>query len=388
MMTLPAPPTVALTVDLAEWPGIVIRISADARVMATNGRLDALLGVDIVGRSMMELLDHDSSWQKWERIASGSDTSERVWELIFGASDRVLDTGAYSVMRLGKNEGCWLIEHPTPPLLSALASEVALVNTDLAMAQRTLVIERARLAGALIEVERSNSALDEFAHAVSHDLKAPLRAIREYADVPGASRMAKTEAESARDFRRIGELASRMRRMIDGALDFARAGQSGSRLETLDTGALLRDIVVFLAPPRGVTIRIAPDLPVLDVERVPFEQVFRNLLSNAITYRRGDNAHVEVSVLDAGAQWEFIVADDGPGISELEQQQIWRLFHTSRPGEGTGVGLALVKRIVESQQGTVSVRSAPGAGSEFRVRWPKQAAGSQGPRSAGDAVTR
>ena len=386
MMTATAP----LTVDLAEWPGVVIRVSNDARIVATNGRLDFLLGTGVVGRRVIELLDHDSSLRKWERIIDGDVLIQRTWELIFCASDRVLDTGAYSVMRIGEGQGYWLIEHPTPPLLSELASEVALVNTDLAMAQRTLVIERARLAAALTEVERSNRALDEFAHAVSHDLKAPLRAIREYADVPLPvdPMMPSTEEERAGDLRRIGDLAARMRRMIDGALEYARAGRPDNRVEAVDTSALLREIVEFLAPAPDVTIHVASELPTIDTERVPFEQVFRNLLANAITYRRQDHAHIEVSAVDTGDHWEFVVADNGPGIPESQQQHIWRLFHTSRPGEGTGVGLALVRRIIESQHGTVSVRSAPGEGAEFRVRWPKRAARSRDLRRADDVTAR
>jgi signal transduction histidine kinase len=99
------------------------------------------------------------------------------------------------------------------------------------------------------------------------------------------------------------------------------------------------------------------------------------MLSNAITYRRQGNAHVNVSVEDKGDCWEFVVADDGPGIPPSQQERIWKLFHTSRPGDGTGLGLALVKRLVEARRGRATVRSAPGEGSEFHVRWPKRAAG-------------
>ena len=379
---------VPLTVDLAEWPGVVIRVSDDARILATNGRLDVLLGSGIVGRRVVDLLDHDSSLRKWERITEGADLGERAWELIFCAADRVLETGAYSVVRLGAGQGYWLIEHPTPPLLSALALEVALVNTDLALTQRTLVIERARLASALAEVERSNRALDEFAHAVSHDLKAPLRAIRDFAGVTADLPMPRTEEQRASNLRRISELAARMRRMIDAALEYARAGRPANRVEAVDTGALLRDIVAYLAPAPDVTIHVAPELPTIDTERVPFEQVFRNLLSNAITYRCPGDARIAVNAVDTGDHWEFIVADNGPGIPQSQQQHIWRLFHTSRPGEGTGLGLALVRRIVESQNGTVTVMSAPNEGAEFRVRWPKRVAASPDLRSANDAATR
>ena len=107
MMTASAP----MTVDLAGWPGVVLHVSEDARVVATNGRLDLLLGTDVVGRRVTELLDRDSSLRKWERIAEGAVLAEGTWELIFCAADRVLETGAYSVVRVGDGQGWWLVEH-------------------------------------------------------------------------------------------------------------------------------------------------------------------------------------------------------------------------------------------------------------------------------------
>jgi signal transduction histidine kinase len=251
------------------------------------------------------------------------------------------------------------------------------VNAELATAQRRLIIEQGRLARALAEVERSNLALDEFAHVVSHDLKAPVRAIREYAGFlldPGGPG---TPDERAGDLLRIQQLATRMRRMIDGALEYARAGQAGDRVEAVDTTAIIDEVVEFLAPPPGITIRVDRPLPIIVTERTPFEQVFRNLLSNAITYRRPEGAHVAIAARDEGDVCEFTVADNGPGIGEGQEDRIWRLFHSSAPGEGggSGVGLALVKRIVEGHQGTVAVRPTPGGGATFVVRWPKRAPG-------------
>lgn len=359
-------------VDLAGWPGVVLRLSPNGAVAASNGRLEELLGVDVVGRAVTDLLDHDSSLAKWTRLVADADAPSRTWELIFCAEDRVLETGAFSVVRAPDANAWWLVEHPATPRLTQLAAEVSAVNAELATAQRRLIIEQARLARALAEVERSNRALDEFAHVVSHDLKAPVRAIREYSgfllDAAGPG----TEEERVADLRRIHELSARMRRMIDAAMAYARAGQAGDRVEVVDTGALLEEVIPFLAPPKDVTIRISSPMPTIVTERTPFEQVFRNLVSNAITYRRAGDAVIEVAARDDGDSCEFTVADNGPGIAEAMQERVWRLFHTSRPGEGSGLGLALVKRIVEAHHGTVALRSTAGQGATFTVRWPKQ----------------
>lgn len=373
-----APP---LHVDLARWPGIVLGVAPDGDVVASNGRLEERLARPVVGRNMTELLDADSSHAKWARIARDDDATTRTWELVFASDDRLLDPGAFSLIR-GDATSAWLVEHPPVARLTEMAATVDAVNAELAGAQRRVVIEQARLARALAEVERSNRALDEFAHVVSHDLKAPVRAIREYAglllDPPAGS----TDDERIEDIRRIQELSVRMRRMIDDALAYARAGQPGDRVETVDVGELLREVVEFLAPPPDVTIQLSPAMPSIITERIPFEQVIRNLIANAISYRRADGARIDVSAREDGAMCELTVADNGQGIAPDDQSRIWRLFHTSRPGEGSGLGLAMVKRIVEGHQGTVTVRSARGEGSTFVVRWPRTPAPHPVPRSA------
>jgi signal transduction histidine kinase len=373
----------AAAVDLGQWPGVVLLVADDGTITASNGRLDALLDVTVVGRRVDELLDEEASRRKWSRLSEGEDASG-PWELIFCTGERMLATGRFSLLRdvADPQSGRWLIEHPGMPRVAELAAQVARIDTELSTAQRALVIERARLASALTEAERSNLALDEFAHAVSHDLKAPVRAIREYADLLLDPDLPQQDEAREGYLRRIHALTGRMRHMIDAALLYARAGRSTERVERFDTGEVLRELVEFLAPPADVTIRIASDLPVIESERVPFEQVFRNLLSNAISYRREGDAHVNVSVEDRGDCWEFVVADDGPGIPPAQQERIWRLFHTSRPGEGTGLGLALVKRLVEARRGRATVRSVPGQGSEFRVLWPKRAVAADAKRGA------
>jgi signal transduction histidine kinase len=372
----------AATVDFGQWPGVVLRVTDEGTIAASNGRLEELLDVPVVGRRMDELLDEEASRRKWARLAESEDASG-PWELIFCTSERMLPTGRFSLLRdaADPQSGRWLIEHPGMPRVAELAAEVARIDTELSTAQRALVIERARLASALTEAERSNLALDEFAHAVSHDLKAPVRAIREYADLLLDPEVQQHDEEHDGYLGRIHVLTGRMRDMIDAALQYARAGRSSERVERFDTGEVLRELVEYLSPPADVDIRIAPDLPVVESERVPFEQVFRNLLSNAITYRRTGGAHVSVSVQDRGDSWEFVVADDGLGIPASQQERIWKLFHTSRPGEGTGLGLALVKRLVEARRGRVTVRSTPGEGSEFHVQWPKRVASADARRS-------
>lgn len=360
------------------WPGVVLRVNEDGVIVVSNGRLETLLSCTMVGEGLTDFLDEESSWSKWQRMLSDESVPARSWELVFCTRSTILNATAYTRIRTHEGaRGCWLVEHPTPALLARMAVEVESMNTELATAQRSLVIERSRLNAALAEAERSNRALEEFAQAVSHDLKAPLRAILEYANRP-LHRQPEPDSDAASaPLQRINELASRMRLMIDGALDYARAGPTRShvgRAESVDTGTLLREVVDYLAPPPDMTVTVDENMPILQLERVPFERVVGNLLSNAIAFRRAGAAHVRVSAERVAGEWEFMVADNGQGISENLQTRIWNLFYTSRPATGTGVGLALVRRIVETRGGRVTVESTPGEGAQFRVRWPEHAA--------------
>jgi signal transduction histidine kinase len=373
MTTVPRAP---LLVELSAWPGIVLCISRDDAVISTNGRLELLLGEDsIVGRSFSTLLDEESSGRKWTRMSTMHvDDRTTKWELMFRTADAILDPRTFTVTTQAGGTELWLVEHPNDPRLEKLTGRVAMMNSELENTQRVLVKEQTRLAHALVDLRQSNNALDEFAHAVSHDLKAPLRAIIDYAGQLrsiAAPRMDPTE----RDY--LGRLESRalsMRAMIDAVLEYARAGRQTGVAEPLDSELLLRGIVAYLDPPPDVRIDLLPGLPTIDVQRVPFEQVFRNLISNAIKYRRASDAWIRVNASRTETFWEFVVSDNGCGIAPFDQDRIWRLFQSAQGNDGTGIGLAVVKRIVESQGGRVFVQSTLGEGSHFHVLWPRVAA--------------
>jgi signal transduction histidine kinase len=363
----------SLSVDLQAWPGIVVSV-VDGRIAASNGWLERLTGARVVGRPLAELLDSESSLRKWERIAAAAPTdASRAWELIFRSASSLLEPRTFSAIVGGGDagDGIRLVEHPMDKRRDAMSGQMEALNSELSTTQRALVKEQARLAAALRDLERSNTALDEFAHVVSHDLKAPLRAITDYAELLETDVGPRLDEEPRKYLSRISVLTAKMRAMIDAVLEYARAGRSSGGVERVDSGRVLRDVLEFLSPPRDVTVELPEKAPVIAMERVPFEQVFRNLLSNAIKYRREEGARIRVTVADDAECWRFVVADNGPGIPAAQQQRIWSLFHTTRPQDSTGIGLALVKRIVDSQGGQVSVESAPGDGARFTVRWPK-----------------
>jgi signal transduction histidine kinase len=151
------------------------------------------------------------------------------------------------------------------------------------------------------------------------------------------------------------------------------------RPEPVDVAALLRDVVELLDPPPGTEVVVAPGMPTLETERVPVQQVFMNLIANALKHNQRPGARVEIAVRDAGAFYEFSVADNGPGIAPQHQEKIWQIFQTLAPRdkvEGTGIGLSVVRKLVEARGGRTWVESDAGRGATFYFTWPKE------PRSA------
>jgi signal transduction histidine kinase len=227
-------------------------------------------------------------------------------------------------------------------------------------------------------LERSNRELNQFAYVASHDLKAPLRGIANLAQWVEED-LGAAMTERSRDHIRV--LLSRVRRMeslIDGILAYARAGRGEGQREEIDVGQLVQEVRDLLAPPRGLfALDVPPDLPRVAAIRAPFQQVWMNLLGNAFKHARREGAEIRVRAQDRGAQWEFSVADNGPGIAVQYHQRVFGIFQTLSARdkvEGTGIGLATVKKLVESEGGEVWVESQAGQGATFHFTWPKSQA--------------
>jgi len=158
--------------------------------------------------------------------------------------------------------------------------------------------------------------------------------------------------------------------MIGGILRYSRAGRSDHLREQVDVGELVQEVVTLLAPPESVSVRVAPNLPTLHTERAPLQQVFMNLIGNALTYAQRRDVVVDVEVSSEDATWCFSVRDNGPGIAPDEQQRIWQILQAGS-ADSSGIGLAVVRKIAETRGGKAWVKSDTGRGSTFFFTWPK-----------------
>jgi PAS domain S-box-containing protein len=219
-----------------------------------------------------------------------------------------------------------------------------------------------------------NQELDSFVHTVSHDLKAPLRAISNLSEWIEDDLESQLPPDNQQQLQLLRARVKRMESMINSLLVYARVGRQEAPLETFNVAELLNETIDSLAPPQSFSIEIEPPMPTLTTKRLFLSQVFANLISNAIKHHTSEQGHLNISAIEQQEFYEFSVRDDGPGIAPENHAKIFSIFQTLKAednSESTGVGLAIVKKIVESEKGTIRLESCLGQGTTFFFTWPK-----------------
>ncbi|WP_104545527.1 PAS domain-containing protein [Chroococcidiopsis sp. TS-821] len=223
-------------------------------------------------------------------------------------------------------------------------------------------------------LEKRNQELDQFAYVASHDLKAPLRAIANLSQWIEEDIADQLNAENRRQMDLLRGRVHRLEALIDGLLQYSRVGRTATATELVNVQALLNEVLTMLAPPPEFTIAIATPMPTLHAQKLPLFQVFSNLISNAIKHHNRPNGNVAIAATDKGDYYEFTVSDDGPGIAPEYHEKVFGIFQTLEARdkvENTGVGLAIVKKIIESQGGRIYITSQEGQGATFHFTWLK-----------------
>ena len=247
--------------------------------------------------------------------------------------------------------------------------------TTQVVARQTAELRAEELTRLTRELERSNKELDQFAYVASHDLKAPLRGIANLTQWIEEDLGDRVTGESKEHMRLLKGRVNRMEALIDGVLAYSRAGRVRDRPARVDVGKLLEETIELISPPAETTVVIGAPMPVIAAERVPLQQVFMNLIGNAIKHNRRPGARVEVQAEPDGDCYRFAITDNGPGIAPQYREKIWQIFQTLAPRdqvEGTGIGLSVVRKIVEARGGHAWLESELGSGSTFYFTWPMQ----------------
>jgi light-regulated signal transduction histidine kinase (bacteriophytochrome) len=242
-------------------------------------------------------------------------------------------------------------------------------------AEEALVSLNKSLESTVQSLTKANQQLADFVNIVSHDLKAPLRAMGTLADWIATDYADKFDDEGRGKVRLLVGRAERMSKLLDSITIYSEAGHVRQTAEKVDLNFLLAEVIDKINPPENIEIAIENELPILIREKTSITQIFQNLLSNAIKYMDKPVGLITVNCVEEDAFWRFSVADNGPGIEKEYFGKIFKMFQTllSRDRcESIGIGLAIVKKIVEVYGGNVWVESKVGEGSTFFFTLPKQ----------------
>lgn len=223
-------------------------------------------------------------------------------------------------------------------------------------------------------LQRKNEELDQFAHIVSHDLKAPLRGIDNVVTWIEEDHSTELPPKIREYIQLIKGRLLRAENMIRGILLYARIGKQNLEREYINMNALMLDIMENLPLRPGLRVEIPQNLPEIYSERIPLQQVLSNLISNAIKYHDKPEGYVKLYVKSYRDHYEILVEDNGPGISKVYHDKIFAIFQTLQERdsfESTGIGLAIVKKILDDRKQKISVTSDPGKGTTFSFTWPK-----------------
>ncbi len=223
-----------------------------------------------------------------------------------------------------------------------------------------------------------NEELEHFAHTISHDLRTPLRGIRNYVDFLTEDLAGKLSPESAEDLQRLGRATNELEQMIEELLGYTRIGRTNDSSEDVDLARLIGDIAQAVGVTENKEIAISGEIPRIWAPRASLRQIFQNLIENGLQYNLSSPKRVEISARrkgdDSNPRWLFSVRDNGIGIDPRFHAKVFGMFqrlHTNEEYPGTGIGLAAVRKAVQHLGGTIALESAPGQGSVFYVELPE-----------------
>jgi signal transduction histidine kinase len=226
------------------------------------------------------------------------------------------------------------------------------------------------------QLKKQNEELNQFSYVVSHDLKAPLRAIFKLSEWIEEDLGPAIPAESKKNMQILRGRVFRLESLINGLLEYSKVGRLEVPVERVDVYSMLKETTDLLNPPAHIKIEIKNDMPVLNTKKYLLQQVFINLIGNAIKYNDKEDGKVIISSQEAGDFHQFTVEDNGMGIAPAYHKKVFEMFQTleSRDKvEGTGIGLAIIKKSVEDIGGTIQLESEENQGARFIFTWPKAA---------------
>ncbi len=395
----------------AEVFGEVNKESADQNIYELDFASQGQAGYEKVKEALSQNRPYELAFVDM-RMPPGWDglkTIESIWEI--DKNIQMVICTAYSdyswgeiTQRLGKSENLLILKKPfdcaeVSQLASALtekwnlarqasmkldelellvkerAKELIEKNNQLKMEIAEREQMELKLAGMIKKVENSNKELEEFSSIVSHDLKAPLRGVKSLAKWILEDYGDKLDAKATQQMNLLMERVDKIYDLIDGVLRYSKIGQESGEHTPVNLATFIPEVINMVVPPEHIKVTIENQLPTIVCEEAHIMQIFQNLISNAIKYHDKPQGWIKIKCIEDGDFWKFSISDNGPGIGEEHFERIFRMFHTIKQNEnikGTGVGLTVVKKVVELYGGRIWIESELKKGSTFIFTFPKQ----------------
>lgn len=228
---------------------------------------------------------------------------------------------------------------------------------------KTLQLQKENL---LAKLEKSNDELQEYAHIVSHDLKSPLRSIYALVSWLKEDNKGKLDAASLQNFAHIETTLEKMEQLITDVLKYSSVGADDNEKVDVNTTTLVNDLIKTLYIPDHITVTINEKLPIVKGDKIKLQQLFQNLISNAVKFIDKPKGHITINVKSNTSYYEFSVADNGIGIEKQYHTKIFKIFHSlNKRKDSTGIGLSIVKKIVNLHEGEIWLESKPNIGTTF-----------------------
>jgi PAS domain S-box-containing protein len=330
----------------------LLEVNRDDEILLANSSFEIMSGyteAELIGKKGIDLLLHKDSKAKL--------ASENEGRLL-GASN------SYEVVAIKKDGSRrhWLISGA--PNYDINGEVVGSIGVHLDITElKNLESQKEVL---LKKLETSNEELQEYAQVVSHDLKSPLRSIYALADWIKEDNEGKFSEETEHNFSLIHLTLEKMEQLISDVLDYSSVNADNKYKVEVDLNEVIEDIFQIVYVPDHIKIELKTSFPFIMGNRSRLQQLFQNLISNALRYTDKEEGKIEISCKDLGNRYKFSVRDNGIGIAPEHHEKIFKMFQSLHQNkESTGVGLSIVKKIVESYHGEIWLDSSPGVGTTF-----------------------
>jgi PAS domain S-box-containing protein len=222
------------------------------------------------------------------------------------------------------------------------------------------------------KLENSNDELNEYAHIVSHDLKSPLRSIDALVSWIKTDNIDVFDIATLQNFKLIEETLEKMEQLISDILFYSSLDSKSSEKQNVNLNNVIEDIQKILFIPKNISIEVLNKLPLVKGERTKFQQLFQNLISNAIKFSDKEKGLIQIDVKENKSFYQFSVKDNGIGIEKKYLNKVFKFFHSLNPSKGSsGIGLSIVKKIVDLYKGEIWIESKPKIGTTFHFTLKK-----------------